>query len=229
MTHPAAILVVEDDPEMALLLELELSNAGHRITLASDGIKALLSLEDQPADLVILDRKLPRLDGLSVCASIRQRSDVPILMLTSMTQLNEKVEGLDAGANDYLTKPFQMPELLARVRALLRSQHTQLPQTQLLFADLKLDLLTRQTWRAETEILLPAKEFDLLAFFMKHPRQVLSKSQLIQALWGWDYNGEDNIIEVYIHNLRKKLQRQPGQPTLVHTLRGAGYILKEDT
>lgn len=229
MTHPAAILVVEDDPEMALLLELELSNAGHRVTLAPDGIKALLSLEDQPADLVILDRKLPRLDGLSVCASIRQRSGVPILMLTSMTQLNDKVEGLDAGANDYLTKPFQMPELLARVRALLRSHHAQQPQTQLAFADLKLDLLTRQTWRDETEILLPAKEFDLLAFFMKHPRQVLSKSQLIQALWGWDYNGEDNIIEVYIHNLRKKLNRRPGQPTLVHTLRGAGYILKEDT
>lgn len=229
MTHPAVILVVEDEPEVALLLELELSNAGHRVTLASDGIKALLCLEDQPADLVILDRKLPRLDGLSVCASIRQRSDVPILMLTSMTHLHEKVEGLDAGANDYLTKPFQMPELLARVRALLRSRRAQQAQTQLVFADLKLNLLSHQVWRAGEELLLTAKEFDLLAFLMQHPRQVLSKAQLIQALWGWDYNGEDNIIEVYIHNLRKKLQSQPGQPSLVHTLRGAGYILKEDT
>ncbi|MBF2053117.1 MAG: response regulator transcription factor [Candidatus Sericytochromatia bacterium] len=229
MAQLAHILVVEDDPDMALFLELELRHAGYTVDIARDGISALMGLQQQSPELVILDRKLPRLDGLSVCGAIRQHSEVPVLMLTSMDQLSEKVEGLDAGANDYLTKPFQLPELLARVRALLRRSQPPQTQTVLVFADLKIDLLSRQVWRAEEEVLLAAKEFDLLAFLMQHPRQVLSKAQLIQALWGWDYNGEDNIIEVYIHNLRKKLRCKSGRQPLVHTLRGVGYILKEAT
>ncbi|MGV3525358.1 MAG: response regulator transcription factor [Candidatus Sericytochromatia bacterium] len=222
------ILVIEDDPDLSLLLQLELKAEGYNVKMAQDGMQGLIDARQLQPDLIILDRSLPRMDGLEVCRRIRQTSSLPILMLTSFDQINQRVEGLDAGANDYLTKPFHIDELMARIRAQLRTHQDQ-PATRLRFADLDLDLLSREAHRSEQQINLSAKEFDLLAFFLRHPNQVLPKARIIEAVWEWDYNGEDNIVEVYVHNLRKKLQRSPRQPQLLHTVRGAGYILRENT
>lgn len=221
-----SILVVEDDPDLSLLLQLELQAEGYVVKVVQDGMQGLIEARQMQPDLMVLDRSLPRMDGLEVCRRIRQTSRIPILMLTSFDQIEEKVEGLDAGANDYLTKPFHIDELLARIRALLRTYQEQAP-TRLSFADLELDLLSRQAQRGKSTLNLSAKEFDLLVFFLRHPNQVLPKSRIIEAVWEWDYNGEDNIVEVYIHNLRKKLKRTATQPQLLHTVRGAGYILRE--
>jgi len=222
-----AILVIEDDPELSLLLQLELESAGYCVTLVTDGLQGLNQARQQLPDLILLDRSLPSLDGLEICRRLRQSSDVPILMLTSLHQVEDRVLGLDAGANDYLTKPFHMPELLARIRALLRPKQHEQALTQLSFADLQVNLLSRQATRENIPLNLSSKEFELLVFFLQHPNQVLSKPRIIEAVWEWDYAGEDNIVEVYVHNLRKKLQRQPHQTPLLHTVRGAGYILKE--
>lgn len=224
MSH--VILVIEDDPDLSLLLKLELETEGYQVLAALDGMQGLIEARKNNPDLIILDRSLPRMDGLEVCQRIRQTSHVPILMLTSFDKISEKVAGLDAGASDYLTKPFHIDELLARIRALLRSLNTE-SYTTLRFADVQLDLLSREATRGEDILNLSAKEFDLLAFFLKHPNQVLPKSRLIESVWEWDYDGEDNIVEVYIHNLRKKLQRRKESQSLLHTVRGAGYILRE--
>lgn len=221
-----SILVVEDDPDLSLLLQLELQAEGYEVKVIQDGMQGLIEARQMQPDLIILDRSLPRMDGLEVCRRVRQTSRVPILMLTSFDQIEEKVEGLDAGANDYLTKPFHIDELLARIRSLLRTYQEQTP-TRLRFADLELDLLSRQVQRNTVSLNLSAKEFDLLVFFLRHPNQVLPKSRIIEAVWEWDYNGEDNIVEVYIHNLRKKIKRNASQTQLLHTVRGAGYILRD--
>ena len=227
MSH--SVLVVEDDPDLGLLLKLELEAEGYEVTLAKDGMQGLIELRQKNPDIMVLDRSLPKMNGIEVCLRTRQTSDIPILMLTSFDRVEEKVEGLDAGANDYLTKPFHINELLARIRSLVRHLSTHSgSDTQLSFADVSLDLLKREAQRGEKTLNLSTKEFDLLAFFMNHPNQVLSKSRLIEAVWEWDYDGEDNIVEVYIHNLRKKLTYDEDQPRLLHTVRGAGYILKEN-
>lgn len=227
MSH--SILVVEDDPDLGLLLKLELEAEGYEVTLAKDGMQGLIELRQKNPDIMVLDRSLPKMNGIEVCLRTRQTSDIPILMLTSFDRVEEKVEGLDAGANDYLTKPFHINELLARIRSLVRHLGAQGTQgTHLAFADVSLDLLKREAHRGDKTLSLSTKEFDLLTFFMHHPNQVLSKSRLIEAVWEWDYDGEDNIVEVYIHNLRKKLSYDDSQPRLLHTVRGAGYILKED-
>ncbi len=227
MSH--SILVVEDDPDLGLLLKLELEAEGYEVTLAKDGMQGLIELRQKNPDIMVLDRSLPKMNGIEVCLRTRQTSDIPILMLTSFDRVEEKVEGLDAGANDYLTKPFHINELLARIRSLVRHLGVQSTQgAHLTFADVSLDLLKREAHRGDKTLNLSTKEFDLLTFFMHHPNQVLSKSRLIEAVWEWDYDGEDNIVEVYIHNLRKKLSYNDAQPRLLHTVRGAGYILKED-
>lgn len=227
MSH--SVLVVEDDPDLGLLLKLELEAEGYQVTLAKDGMQGLIELRQQNPDIMILDRSLPKMDGIEVCLRTRQTSDIPILMLTSFDRVEEKVEGLDAGANDYLTKPFHINELLARIRSLVRQVNTNnTAGAHLAFADVSLDLLKREAHRGKKTLNLSTKEFDLLTFFMNHPNQVLSKSRIIEAVWDWNYDGEDNIVEVYIHNLRKKLSSNGAQTRLLHTIRGAGYILKED-
>ncbi len=225
MSH--SILVVEDDPDLGLLLKLELEAEGYTVNLARDGMKGLIELRQRKPDMMILDRSLPKMNGIEVCQRTRQTSDIPILMLTSYDRVEDKVEGLDAGANDYLTKPFHIDELLARVRSLVRHVQKQEEGKSAHFADLTLDLLKREATRGERVLNLSTKEFDLLAYFLQRPNQVLSKSRIIENVWEWDYDGEDNIVEVYMHNLRKKIQGPDKQPKLLHTVRGAGYILKE--
>jgi len=220
------ILVVEDDPDLSLLIKLELETEGYDVYLAHDGMQALIETRQKSPDLMVLDRSLPKMNGIEVCRRLRQSENFPILMLTSFDRVEERVEGLDAGASDYLTKPFHIEELLARIRALLRATQSK-QETKLHFADVEVDLLKREAHRGERQLNLSAKEFDLLVYFLKHPNQVLSKSQIIERVWEWDYSGEDNIVEVYMHNLRKKLQYNKSESQLLQTIRGAGYILRE--
>ena len=213
------ILVVEDDPRLAATVERVLVAEDHDVEIAADGDEALRRARARPFDLVVLDVMLPGLDGIAVCKRLRAAGPVPILLLTALGGTEERVRGLDSGADDYLVKPFAYEELLARVRALL---HRTAPADHLRFGDLRLEPASRGAWRGEHAIDLTATEFDLLQHFLRHPRQVLSREQLIDAVW----NGEaesDNVVAVYIGYLRHKL----GEPRLLHTVRGAGYALHE--
>lgn len=216
------ILVVDDDVEVRDLLRRALSYEGYTVEVAENGKEALQKALISPPDLVILDIMMPGLDGLEVARRLRAGSDVPILFLTAKGATADKVAGLDAGADDYLVKPFALDELLARVRAHLRRQKP--AQTPLRFADLELDPVTRQVRRADRPIDLTAKEFDLLELFLRHPRQVLTRDIIYERVWGYDFGGESKIIEVYIRRLRTKLEAE-GEPPLLHTVRGVGYVL----
>ncbi|TMG61859.1 MAG: response regulator transcription factor [Chloroflexi bacterium] len=213
------ILVVEDDTRLAATLERVLAAEGHDVEVAGDGGDALRRARERPFDLVVLDIMLPGLDGIAVCRKLRATGLVPILLLTALGGTEERVRGLDAGADDYLVKPFAYEELLARVRALLRriavTEH-------LRFGDLRLEPASRGVWRADRTIELTATEFDLLHHFLRHPRQVLSREQLIDAVWKGEAES-DNVVAVYVGYLRQKL----GEPRLLHTVRGAGYALHE--
>ena len=220
------ILVVEDDQGISDTLRRGLIFEGYRVTVAGDGQEALACARDQMPDLVVLDWMLPGLDGLEVCKRLRAASDVPILMLTAKVSISERVEGLDAGADDYLVKPFAFDELLARVRALLRRAGP--PQAEVLrFADLELDTGTRQAQRGDKIIELTAKEYELLELFMHNPRNVLTRDLIYDRIWGYDFGGESNIIEVYVRYLRRKLEVD-GLPRLIQTVRGVGYVLRAD-
>jgi two-component system response regulator MprA len=218
------ILVVEDDQGISDTLRRGLIFEGYRVTVAGDGQEALTCAREQMPDLVVLDWMLPGLDGLEVCKRLRAASDVPILMLTAKVSISERVEGLDAGADDYLVKPFAFDELLARVRALLRRSGP--PQAEVLrFADLELDTGTRQAQRGDRIIELTAKEYELLELFMHNPRNVLTRDLIYDRIWGYDFGGESNIIEVYVRYLRRKLEVD-GLPRLIQTVRGVGYVLR---
>ncbi len=220
------ILVVEDDQGIADTLRRGLIFEGYRVDVVYDGKEALAAARDQPPDLVVLDWMLPGLDGLEVCKRLRAASDVPILMLTAKDSIPDRVVGLDAGADDYLVKPFAFDELLARVRALLRRAGP--PQAEVLhFADLEMDTGTRQARRGGKGIELTAKEYMLLELFMRNPRNVLTRDVIYDRVWGYDFGGESNIIEVYVRYLRRKLEVD-GLPRLIHTVRGVGYVLRED-
>lgn len=220
------ILVVEDDQGIADTLRRGLIFEGYRVDVVYDGKAALAAARDQPPDLVVLDWMLPGLDGLEVCKRLRAASDVPILMLTAKDSIPDRVVGLDAGADDYLVKPFAFDELLARVRALLRRAGP--PQAEVLhFADLEMDTGTRQARRGGKGIELTAKEYMLLELFMRNPRNVLTRDVIYDRVWGYDFGGESNIIEVYVRYLRRKLEAD-GLPRLIHTVRGVGYVLRED-
>lgn len=226
MSEPTRILLVEDDAEILGFIETELQFEGHLVEVARDGLKGLQMARQQPYDLIILDRMLPGMDGLSLCRRLRQGSDVPILMLTALAELANRVEGLDAGANDYLTKPFELDELLARIRVQLRQRQPS-TRTSFSFADLSLNLTTREVRRGSEAISLSPKEFDLLHYFLQHPREVLTRVRILEAVWGWDFEGEDNVLEVYIRYLRRKIEPE-GSPRLIHTVRGVGYVLREE-
>lgn len=222
------ILIVEDDAHIANMVRRGLIFEGYRAEVAETGVKALEKAREQTPDLVILDLMLPELDGMEVCRRLRAASSVPILILTAKESVPDRVAGLDAGADDYLVKPFAFVELVARVRALLRRHAASAAPLTLRFADLELDTGTRQARRGPRVIDLTAKEYDLLHLFMRHPRQVLTRDQIFDQVWGYDFGGESNIIEVYVRYLRTKLEAS-GEPRLIHTARGVGYVLREPT
>lgn len=220
------ILIIEDDPSIGKLLRRALLLEGYEARLVRDGLEGLTAFQQQVPDLVILDLMLPGLDGIEVCKRIRQENDTPILMLTARDTVEDRVMGLDSGADDYIIKPFDIDELLARVRAhLRRTEHAQ-PKQILEFADLVMDTASRTAYRGDREVELTAREFDLLALFMRHPNQVISRDQIYAEIWDYDFGGESNIIEVYIRYLRTKLEAG-GEPRLIYTKRGAGYILRQ--
>lgn len=221
----ARILIIEDDEAILTFLRRGLAYDGYQVDTAIDGQTGLLLARDNPPDLVVLDWMLPGLDGLEVCRRLRQGGPVPILMLTAKDTVNDRVQGLDAGADDYMVKPFNLEELLARIRALLRRTRPERPKVYQ-FEDLTLDTGTRQAIRIERVIDLTAKEYELLELFMRHPRQVLTREMIYNDVWGYDFGGESNIIEVYVRYLRQKLEAS-GERRLIHTVRGMGYVLRE--
>ena len=222
------ILVIEDDEGILQVLQRGLSYEGYSVETALDGRDGLVRARLRPPTLVILDWMLPGLDGLEVCQRLRAAGNVPILMLTAKDTVADRVEGLDAGADDYLVKPFEFDELLARIRALLRRAKPEGAPEVLAFADLKLDTGTHQVFRGEREIELTAKEFELLELFLRHPRQVLTRDVIYERVWGYDFGGESNIIEVYVRYLRQKTEGAR-EPRLIHTVRGVGYVLREES
>ncbi|MCM3135636.1 response regulator transcription factor [Paenibacillus polysaccharolyticus] len=247
-----AVLVIEDEPKIARLLELELQYEGYQVTKADSGTEGLEKYSEGQWDLILLDIMLPGLSGIEVLRRIRARdAAIPILMLTAKDSVEDKVSGLDLGANDYITKPFQIEELLARVRAALRlaaasSARTLNPTSEqgalqesvgqqqeadtawLTAADLKLHEGTREVFRKGQSIELTPREFDLLVYLLRNQRQVLSRDQIVQSVWGYDYYGDTNVVDVYIRYVRKKVDNG-FTPPLIHTVRGVGYVLKEQT
>jgi two-component system response regulator MprA len=220
------ILVVEDETRIADLLRRGLTYEGFRVSVAGDGLTGLATARDDPPDLVILDWMLPGLDGLEVCKRLRAAGPVPIIMLTAKESVPDRVAGLNAGADDYVVKPFAFDELLARIRAQFRRTRPQATET-LRFADLVMDAGTREIKRGDRKLELTAKEFDLLEFFMRNPRQVLTRDMIFDRIWNYDFGGESNIIEVYVRYLRQKLEAA-GEPRLIQTMRGVGYALREE-
>jgi two-component system, OmpR family, response regulator MprA len=219
------ILVVDDDPEILSVVRRGLAYEGYAVDTAADGAEALARAREKGPDLVILDVMMPGIDGIEVARRLRQGGDVPILMLTARGTVADKVAGLESGADDYLVKPFAFDELLARVRALLRRR--QPAEGELLrFSDVSLNTATREVKRGDETVELTAQEFELLELFMRHPRQVLKRDMVYEKVWGYDFEGLSNVIEVYIRYLRTKLEAG-GRPRLIHTVRGVGYVLKE--
>ncbi|HEX5467935.1 MAG TPA: response regulator transcription factor [Gaiellaceae bacterium] len=221
------ILVVDDERAVRESLRRALELEGYEIELASDGVEALAAVENGgDADAMILDVLMPRLDGLEVCRRLRQSGNrLPVLMLTARVDVDDRVAGLDAGADDYVTKPFALDELLARVRALLRRTHDEGPG-KLVFADLELDPGTREVLRGGDPIELTRTEFSLLELFLRNPRQVLTRSVIFERVWGYDFGFGSNSLDVYIGYLRRKLEAGD-RPRLVQTIRGVGYALRE--
>jgi DNA-binding response OmpR family regulator len=221
----ARILLVEDDPKLAEFIAAELGLEGYEVTVAANGIDGLRMARDSQPDLLILDWMLPGISGLDLCLRLRKTGiEVPIIMLTAKDEISDRVAGLNAGADDYVTKPFSIEELLARVKARLRRTHPE-ETKMLVFEDLTLNLLTREVYRNNQLIELTAKEFDLLELLLRHPRQVLTRDRILEQVWGYDFMGESNIIEVYIRALRLKLEAN-NPKRLLHTVRGVGYVLK---
>lgn len=220
------VLVVEDEVKLAQFIELELKYEGYQVSVANDGLEGLTKARESNPDLVILDWMLPGISGLEICRRLRLTGNkVPIVLLTAKDAVEDRVAGLDAGADDYVVKPFSVEELLARVRAHLRRNQEQ-DSDLLEFADLRLNRSTREVFRGNRAIELTAKEFDLLEYLLSHPRQVLTRDQILERVWGYDFMGDSNIIEVYVRYLRLKLEAQE-EKRLIQTVRGVGYVLRE--
>jgi len=223
------VLVVDDEPAVRRALERALKLERYDVELAADGQEALDSLATSPADAVVLDIAMPRVDGLEVARRMRRAGDrTPILMLTARDAIDDRVAGLDVGADDYLVKPFALKELQARLRALLRRAGEGTEDGEVLrYADLALDPAAHEVKRADRAIELTKTEFLLLELFLKHPRQVLTRSQIFESVWGYDFGPTSNALGVYMGYLRRKTEAE-GEPRLLHTVRGVGYILRED-
>jgi two-component system, OmpR family, response regulator MprA len=221
------ILVVDDDRKLVDMLRRTLSYEGFQVTTATDGLDAIDKVGREAPDAVVLDWMLPGMDGIAVVRTLRASAAVPILMLTARDALEDRVEGLDSGADDYLAKPFAPTELLARLRALLRRGPPPSRSAPLCYATLALDPLARQVRRGERPISLSPREFDLLELFLRHPRQVLLRDQILDAVWGYEFTGNGNLLEVYVGYLRAKLEAA-GEPRLIQTVRGVGYVLRDE-
>ena len=220
------ILVVDDEPAVRTALQRALALDGYETEMAADGEEALDRLTAAPPDAIILDVAMPRLDGLEVCRRLRQAGDrTPVLMLTARDAVDDRVEGLDAGADDYLVKPFAVEELRARVRALLR--RSGVGNDALQFADVTLDPSTREVHRGDRRLQLTRTEFNLLELFLRNPRQVLTRSQIYERVWGYDFGATSNALWVYVGYLRRKLE-EAGEARLLQTVRGVGYALREE-
>lgn len=222
------VLVVDDEPAVRDSLARSLRFEGYDVSLATDGEQALRAVATDRPDVVVLDVLMPRLDGLATCRRLRAQGDtLPILMLTARDGVSDRVVGLDAGADDYLVKPFALEELLARLRALLRRYSPAEEQdTALTFADLRLDPVTREVRRGERPISLTVTEFNLLEMLLEHPRQVLTRAQIVERVWGFALEYSSNSLEVYVGYLRRKLEAA-GEPRLIYTVRGVGYVLRD--
>ena len=221
----STVLVVDDEPIVREVVVRYLERDGHRTLEAASGAEAEQLLERDPPSLVVLDVMLPGIDGFELCRRIRASSDLPIILLTARGEEADRIVGLELGADDYLTKPFSFAELLARLRALARRGPVERPAV-LEVGDLRLDPAARRVWRGDTEVSLSAKEFQLLETFMRHPGEVLSRYQLLEHAWDYDYENRSNIVDVYVRYLRDKIDRPFGLSTL-ETVRGAGYRLDD--
>jgi DNA-binding response OmpR family regulator len=224
--RPARVLVVEDDDAISQVLQRSLRMEGYDVRVAADGLAALDQASAFLPDLVILDLGLPKLDGIEVARALREGDDVPILVLTARDAVESRVEGLDAGADDYLVKPFERQELLARLRALLRRRPPR-GQAAISVGDLKLNPDTHEVLRADRRLDLTQREFELLEYLMRNERIVVSRQRLLDEVWGYDPFSMTNTIEVFVSNLRRKLE-SAGEPRLLHTIRGAGYVLRAE-
>jgi DNA-binding response OmpR family regulator len=220
------ILVVEDEAKLAQFIELELKYEGYQVTVANDGFSGLATARESQPDLILLDWMLPGISGPEICRRLRLTGDkVPIILLTAKDEVSDRVTGLDAGADDYIVKPFSIEELLARIRAHLRRTQD-IPTDLVQFGDLNLNRTTREVYRGNRLIELTAKEFDLLEYLLSHPRQVLTREQILERVWGYDFMGDSNIIEVYVRYLRLKLEANQ-EKRLIQTVRGVGYVLRD--
>ncbi|MFN8579097.1 MAG: response regulator transcription factor [Candidatus Sericytochromatia bacterium] len=219
------ILIIEDDKSVSDFIELELKFEKYNVHKSYDGISGLVSFRQLKPDLIILDRILPQIDGIEICRRIRESSDVPIIILSAKNTLIDKITGLDAGANDYITKPFDLEELTARIRVQLRIRKP-LKKTLLYFSDIVVNINTREVKRNNITLNLSPKEYELLLILIKTPNHVISKRCIFEFVWGIDFEGEENILDVYIHSLREKLEIN-SMKRLIFNVRGVGYILKE--
>lgn len=221
------ILIVDDDRKITDMLRRTLAYEGYQVFTAADGHEALAQAQAHRPDLVVLDWMMSGLDGIEVARRLRAADNTLILMLTARDAVEDRVTGLDSGADDYLVKPFTPAELLARLRALLRRSESTSKERPLAYADLYLDPVTRDIRRGQRSFTLTPKEFDLLHYLLRHPRQVLPRERILEEVWGYDFGGNGNVLEVYVGYLRTKTESD-GEPRLIHTVRGVGYVLRED-
>lgn len=219
------VLIVEDEKNLARYLQLELENEGFATDVVYDGAAGLAKGYENVHDLILLDIMLPELSGIEVCRRVREVSQVPIIMITARGEVPDIVTGLDSGANDYLTKPFSIEELFARIRAQLRSKETKGNQD-ILIGDLRISPNARRVFKADEEILLTPREFDLLNYLVQHKEQAVSREQILSSVWGFDFMGNTNVVDVYIRYLRNKIENGTSVK-LIHTVRGIGYTLRE--
>lgn len=221
------ILIIEDEKQMAMFIEMELTHEGYKIDVVYDGKEGLEKVEINQYDLILLDVMLPGLNGIEVCKKIRQFSNVPIIMLTAKSEIPDKVLGLDVGANDYLTKPFAIEELLARIRVHTREKLLKNRLDEIKVKDIVMNNKTHQVWRSGKEIELTKKEYDLLEMLLINKNVVLTREQLIEGIWGYDYEGDTNVVDVFIRYLRSKID-DGFEDKLITTIRGVGYVIKAD-
>ena len=221
------ILIVEDEKQMSMFIEMELTHEGYEVDKAYDGREGLEKVENKEYDLVLLDIMIPSLNGIVVCRRIRQFSNVPIIMLTAKSDVPDKVLGLDVGANDYLTKPFAIEELLARIRVYTREKVLKNKLDEIKVKDIVMNNITHEVWRAGREIQLTKKEYDLLEILLINKNIVLSRDKLIEEVWGYDYVGDTNLVDVFIRYLRSKID-DGFEDKLITTIRGVGYVIKDN-
>ena len=221
------ILLVEDEKQMSMFIEMELTHEGYKVDVAYDGIEALEKAKNMEYQLILLDIMMPGLNGIEVCRRIRQFSCIPIIMLTAKSDIPDKVLGLDVGANDYLTKPFAIEELLARIRVYERDKVLKNNTDEIKVKDVVMDNKTHQVWRAGKEIELTKKEYDLLKKLLMNKNIVLIREQLIEDVWGYDYGGDTNVVDVFIRYLRSKID-DDFEDKIITTIRGVGYVIKDN-